>query len=201
MRLAVMFATGLMAATITRAVAAEIPLPSVSFVGEGKTCAEAGGQRTCWPDKIHYTPQRFRIEQDEGADRQTALYDLEKKTVTKLDFGAKTYTVSPLDPQKEDFGPIFVAGAGNDYTRAGEEAIGGTPTVKYVYSATSDGQRSEIVLWVSADNIVRRVEATRTGVPKLGKVVSKFEATKVAIGAFDPKLLELAIPSDFKKAD
>ena len=199
MRYAMLFTAGLSVATITPA-AAEIALPSVSFVGEGTTCVEVGGKRECSPTKIYYTPQRFRIEIAEGPARQAALYDLEKRTVTAIDFGEKTYSVSPFDPKKDDFGAGFVAGPGA-YTRAGEEAVGGTPAVKYKLSEARDGLRSEIFLWVGADNIVRRLEATTTGVPNVGKVVSTFEVTKLTMGAVDPKLLELAIPGDFKKVD
>jgi hypothetical protein len=194
-----LIAAGFFVAAI-RPAAAEIPLPSVSFIGEGTPCIEAGGNRDCYVAKIYYTPQRFRVDLALGAARVVALYDLERKSLTTINFETRAYVVEPFDPKNDDLKVFFVVGRGA-YTRVGEEAIGGTPTVKYKLTEAQDGMRSEVFVWVGADNIVRRIAGTTTGEPNVGDVVTKFDVTKILTGSFDSKWLDVAIPSDFKKVD
>ena len=191
-------AAGLLIAA-SRPAAAEFPLPTVSFTGEAKLCIVVDGKDDCSPATIFYTPARFRSESGVGDGREVALYDMIKKTVTVIDFGEKNYSITPFDPKSDDLNVPFLPARG-DYARVGEEAASGVPTVKYKISANHDGTRSNGFVWISADNIVRRMQLTAS-LPRNVTVVIKFDVTKLVIGPVDAASLEVAIPSDFKKTD
>ena len=179
--------------------AAEMPLPTVSFTAEAKLCLVVDGKDDCSPAAIFYTPARFRAESGVGDTREVGLYDTVKKIATTIDFGEKTFSITPFDPKSEDLSVGFLPTRG-DYVRVAEETVSGAPTVKYKISAARDGTRTDGFAWIGADNIVRRMQLTAS-LPNNVTVLIKFDVTKLVVGPVDPALLDVAIPSDFKKTD
>lgn len=185
----------------TGAAAAELPLPSVTFTGEAKFCQVYEAQEFCTVTlAIFYTPDRWSHDMTAPHNRWIFIYDVNTKTATEIDFALKTYAVSKFDPATDESIAQFLPGRSIG-VQVGQETVAGVPTTKYKFEFSKDAVRGESLFWVSALNIVMRAETAVTDTNSKSRMGAKMDVTKLTVGAFDPGLLEVAIPSDFKKKE
>jgi hypothetical protein len=181
--------------------AAEVALPTVDFVAESRACAidftGAAKKETCLTVSTHYTPQRWRTDSMmAGTPDITAITDIRERTITTINYEAKTQSVRKYDPKHPSDIDEFLPHYFSSSDRVGEEVVGGRRTLKYSKIMPGDYEK---VIWLSDENVVVRSETTTRDSNR--KVLNHYtmEVTKLSVGAFDPSLLKVAVPADFER--
>lgn len=163
---------------------AEVALPTVDFIGEGRVCD--GEKKNCSSLTIYYTPERWRLDTQYDSRSPSSMYfDVKSATITSLWHEMKLVMVLKLDLRHENALLImpFLWGSILKVDQDQVDRIERNDTLTKYRFKNGD------ILWLTHDKIIARIENDAIF----------FEASRIAVGPFDRKLIVLTIPDGYRQ--
>lgn len=146
--------------------------------------------------KTWYSPDKVHLKVDSGGQIMALTADRRAKQMTMIMPGRKAYFVRPLPSGQ--YGPLGKTGPGKDMTFAdvGTDTLLGVKTTKYKVSGkNAGGANFDGHIWLTADNIMLKLEGTQTRGERTS--VIKMITKMLKVGPVDPKIF--AIPEGYEK--
>ena len=148
------------------------------------------------PVKTWYSADKVKMEVSNGGRQLVLIADRMAKTLTLILPGRKGYFIRPM-PQ-DTFGPLGKTGPGKGmaFEKVGEEAVNGTKAVKYKVSGkNAGGSAFDGHLWITADNIIVRLDGRQTAAGKEQAI--RVDVKVLKMGPHDAKVF--TVPEGYRK--
>lgn len=146
--------------------------------------------------KTWYTPAKVKMQIAMQNRTMEMIGDKTAKTMTMVMPSRKAYFTQAMPPGL--YGPLGKTGPGKDmkFEKVGEETIAGVKATKYKVSGKNAGGAGfDGHIWLTADNIMVRLEGKQTRGERVSEI--KMDTKVLKVGPVDPKVYE--IPKEYKK--